>query len=249
MPQPRLAPHRPSRTPGTSSFRARLLLWRMRVGLVALLLGAAATLAVAELKPPPEATSPVLVASEDLEAGTELAPGDVQLTAWPDSLVRPEGAVSISAVTGRRLAVAVPAGLPVVEGVLAADGFDAPVPHGTVVAPVRLADPAVAALLRPGDRVDVLGDGSDAPLARSEEGDSPDDASADTAGSARILARGALVVAGQTRLDGSADALGALRATAQDATEPLVLLAVAPADARALAAAGAWADLTVAILP
>lgn len=247
MPQTRPAPHRPSRTPGSSSFRVRLLLWRTRAALVALLLGAAATLAVAELRPPPEATTSVLVAADDLEAGAELAPGDVQLTAWPDSLVRPAGAVSVTAITGRRLAVAVPAGLPVVEGLLAADGFDAPVPHGTVVAPVRLMDPAVAALLRPGDRVDVLGDG--APPARPQEDGSPGDAPEDEDGAARVLARGALVVAGQTRLDGSAGGLGALRATAQDATEPLVLLAVAPADARALAAAGAWADLTVAILP
>lgn len=63
----------------------------------------------------------------------------------------------VTDVLGRTLAVAVPEGLPLVPGLLIDD--DATPPEGTVVVPVRFADTGVAAVLRPGMRVDVVAAG------------------------------------------------------------------------------------------
>jgi hypothetical protein len=122
--------------------------------------------------------------------------------------------------------------LPLVGDVLARGLVDGP--PGTVVATVRLADPAVATLLAPGMRVDVL--------AATEDG---------TPG--RSLARGALVLApprsaghaatGTVGLTSSTVAGG----TSADSSPP-VLLAVAPDEAAALAGAGISAVLSAVIV-
>ena len=57
---------------------------------------------------------------------------------------------------GRVLAGAVRAAEPLTDARLVGPGLTALLPAGQVAAPVRLADLAVAALVRTGDRVDVL---------------------------------------------------------------------------------------------
>jgi Flp pilus assembly protein CpaB len=57
---------------------------------------------------------------------------------------------------GRVLAGAVRAGEPLTDARLVGPGLTALLPPGQVAAPVRLADLAVAGLVRTGDRVDVL---------------------------------------------------------------------------------------------
>ncbi|CAN5198025.1 hypothetical protein BH11ACT1_BH11ACT1_05950 [soil metagenome] len=194
----------------------RVLLWRARLPVAALLLGLACAVVVSELRPAPAQTSPVTVAADPLTAGHVLVASDLRLTDMPSALV-PSGAPTTSEpLVGQTLAVGVPAGLPIVDGILVHDPVAGP--PGTVVVAVRLADPAVAGLLAPGTRVDVL-------------------AAADDGGTGRGLARGALVLASPGRTGHEVEG-----------SSPPVLLAVAPAEAAALAGAGPSALLSAVIV-
>ena len=191
----------------------RLLLWRARVPLTALAVLASCAVVVDALRPSPEPHLDVVVASRALEAGTELETGDLRVASWPRRLA-PDGARdAVDSVRGSTLAVAVPAGMPLVAGVLADESLWADAPTGSVAAPVRLADSEVAGLLRTGDRVDVL--------AVAFEG-----------GPAARLARGALVLRGPARADSAG---GGLLGGMAAAPSGLVLLAVTPDEATRLA--------------
>jgi Flp pilus assembly protein CpaB len=133
--------------------RARLVAWRARRPLAALCAGLAALVAVDLARPAELPTAHVLVAARDLPLGAELTDDDVALDAVPVALL-PAGLGAPEDVLGRRLAVPVPAGLPVVPELLVDDATAGP--PGTVVVPVRFADAGVAAVLRPGMRVDVV---------------------------------------------------------------------------------------------
>lgn len=104
------------------------------------------------LQPGGAGTTAVRVAARDLGAGTVLAPGDLTTVELPTALV-PAGLTEAPA--GRTLASPLRSGEPVTDVRLAAPGLMAGHP-GRVGIVVRLPDPAVAALLRPGDEVDVL---------------------------------------------------------------------------------------------
>ncbi|WP_188037840.1 SAF domain-containing protein, partial [Actinotalea sp. JY-7885] len=173
--------------------------------------------------PPPPATTPVVVVARDVAAGTVLDDDDVRLGGLPARCV-PAGAGQDPAdVVGRTVTVALPAGLPLVTGVMAGERFDVDPPDGTVVVPVHLAT-AVATTLRAGDRVDLV-------AARDTWGPS-DDVTQDPAPPApSVLAHGALVVEVRT----AADADGGLGAGTA-AADPTVLVAVPPDEGRALAA-------------
>ncbi|WP_318306146.1 SAF domain-containing protein [Amycolatopsis solani] len=99
-------------------------------------------------------TDPTVVAAHDLPAGASLRAADVRLADLPGD-ARPSGALSsLDLVDGRSLAGAVRAGEPLTDVRLAA--IPAPGDPGTATVPVRLADAAVAELLTPGSRVDVV---------------------------------------------------------------------------------------------
>lgn len=137
-----------------------------------------------------------------------------------------DGAVTAAHVVGRTLAVAVPEGLPLVEGVLASEEWWAEAPAGSVAAPVRLPDPELASLVRVGDRVDLYG----TPL----EG-----------GEAEVLARRALVLAGP----GSSDIEGGgLFGTATPTASALILVAVTSAEARGIASRTATAVVSAVLV-
>ncbi|WP_224392367.1 SAF domain-containing protein [Pseudonocardia sp. ICBG1293] len=180
---------------------------------------AVAAVVVALLPAPGAERVPVLVAARDLGPGTALGPADVLVAAWPPALA-PAGALTTSAaVTGRLLAGPVTAGEPIGELRLvgpalavAAGGPDAS------AVPLRPADPAVAALLSPGSRVDVVAAGPDG---------------------ARVLAARAGVVAVLPPAPGAAGA----RAD----PGPLVLVALPEAEATAVAAATLAGEVTVTL--
>lgn len=122
---------------------------------------AVAALALALRPPPPPAaaaptTTPVVVAAADLPAGAVLTADDLGTAAWPPDLVPSGAAVDAAALDGRVLAAPVRRGEPLTDARVVGPGLWSRVPLGEVAVPVRLADLAVAALLRPGDRVDVL---------------------------------------------------------------------------------------------
>jgi pilus assembly protein CpaB len=136
--------------------RARLLR-RARVVLAGLLLAVAGLTAMPR---PPGATGPggveVLVAAHDL-AGGVLTAADLRTVRLPAAAV-PAGALPADgSVVGRTLAGAVRRGEPLTDArVVGPELARLAAGSGSVAAPVRLADPAVAGLVRPGDRVDVV---------------------------------------------------------------------------------------------
>lgn len=202
------------------------MLWRARLPFAALCLGVAALLAVDEVRPAPAVTVDVLVAARDLPAGSTLTSADVRTAALPPSAALPAArAAGHATLVGQRTAVPVPEGLPLVPGVLAGGRLTGP--PGTVVTAVRLADAAVARLLTPGDRVDVL--------AASAQG-----------GPGTAVARRALVLPSPADATGGTGLLGGSTAAAEAA--PL-MVAVRPEEAAAVAGAAGTADLSAVVVP
>lgn len=209
--------------------RPPLRLARPRGGIVgalrwlvaAALLGLAALLLVAGQ--PPAAATPtttVLVAARDLSGGVALTRADLRTARLPRSLL-PRGALlDVSAVLGRSPSGPVRSGEPLTDvrllgpALLRASGAE----H-LVAAPVRIADPGAVALLRPGDRVDVIAGAGTAP----------------GAGSAQVVAADLPVIGVPP---GSAD--GA-------AEGALVVLAASPAVAARLVGTAATARLSVTV--
>lgn len=143
----------------------------------------------------------------------------------------------LAAVLGARLAVAVPAGMPLVPELIADPSGAGP--PGTVVVPVRFADAGVAHVLRPGMRVDVI-------AAPRLDGETP----------ARV-AEGAVVL---TPSDGSAgtadgsggsdgaDAGGGLLGGTEASPDAPVLLAVTPDESVTLGGAVGTRSLAAVIV-
>lgn len=129
----------------------RHLLLRRRL-LAALLSGVAAVAAVRAASPPPPPTVAVTVAARDLPAGATLAAGDVRTRAYPVDAA-PEDLAPTA--VGRVLAAPVTRGEPLTRVRLVGPGL-AHAQSGQSVLPVRLSDAGVAALLRPGDEVDLM---------------------------------------------------------------------------------------------
>ena len=116
--------------------------------------GAVAT-ALPVLAPDPAPGTTVVAAAHDLQPGAPLVAADLAQVVLPTAVV-PVGVLTLQATAlGRLVAGPVRRGEPLTDvrllgaGLLASD-------RGLVAAPVRLADPAEAALLHAGDRVDVL---------------------------------------------------------------------------------------------
>lgn len=210
--------------------RWRVLLWRARLPFAATMLGCAVALGLADLRPEPPPRVAVVVAARALDAGTPLAAADVTVVDVPPDAVADGAHRDPRDVVGRAVVVAVPPGLPVVDALLRDDRLSSAGPPGTVVVPVRLADPGVADLLRPGDRVDLFAAATSASGAPVAE---------------RLAAR-ALVLPHpeQPAGEGSAGLLG----TPTTDTGTLTLVAVAPEHAAALAGASAWAGIAAVVV-
>ena len=155
----------------------RILLWRSRPVLVACLAVVIALAVARQMAPPPEGTRPVVVTARAIAVATQLAAADVRVARVPPRLVPDEAVTDPALPVGRTTAVALPRGVPVVPSMLDDGRFGWTAPSGTVTVPVRLVDPAVAALLRPGDRIDLVAPGHDL-----------------DGGTAVVVARGALVL-------------------------------------------------------
>jgi pilus assembly protein CpaB len=164
----------------------------------------------------------VVVAAADLGAGAVLGASDLALLSLPAGAVPDGVAAAVDQVTGQVLAGPLRRGEPVTDVRLVGPGLWSQVPAGQVAAPVRLADLAVATLLRPGDRVDVLATTADA-------------------GRAEVVAAGALVV--------SAPPVDATDPPAADGDAGLLVLAVPAETAARLAAAATNSTLTVTLGP
>jgi Flp pilus assembly protein CpaB len=165
----------------------------------------------------------VVVAGRDLAAGTELSAADLAVARLPPE-VAPAGSVTDpSDLAGRVLAGSMRAGEPLTDVRLVGAGLTALLEPGQVAAPVRLADLAVAALVRTGDRVDVLASPPDADRAET------------VVAGALVLATGAA----------ASDEPG----VGTDPAAGLLLVAVDGATAARLAAAATSSTLTVTLTP
>lgn len=231
------------RLPETVRRRLRLLGWRTRRPLAALCAGLAVLVAVGLLRPADPPTVRVPVAARDLALGAVLAARDVRVAELPRALVPaavagaagpagtggPPADAPADALVGRRLAVPVPVGFPLVAELFVADAATGP--PGTVVVPVRFADAGVAAVLAPGMRVDVV-------AAAPHDGDD-----------ATRLARSAVVLAPRGGAADTAGSGGGLLGGGPSASEsPPVLLAVDPEESVALSGATASRVLSAVIV-
>lgn len=125
-----------------------------RRALAALCVGLAVWTGLRVVAGPTPATTPVLVAAHDLPAGSVVEADDLVSRSFPPALVTP-GALGADDLLGRTLAAPVSRGEPLTRVRLAAPGLLAGYP-GLVAVPVRLPDADSVALLRIGDRVDLL---------------------------------------------------------------------------------------------
>lgn len=113
---------------------------------------------------------PVLVTAVEIPAGATVRAADVAVREWPAELV-PTGALRApEAAQGRVLVGAAHPGEPLTDLRLVGAG---PVPNGAAAVPVRIADAAVAALLVPGTRVDVVTVGAHSEQATVLAADAP----------------------------------------------------------------------------
>ena len=106
----------------------------------------------------PVPTIPTVVATADVAAGEVVGPDDVDVTQWPAASRPPPASSDPATIVGRRAAAAIRSGEPLTEqrvmgpSLLAATGPNA-------VAVALPSDPlAASGLVRPGDRVDVVGE-------------------------------------------------------------------------------------------
>ncbi|HSI92190.1 MAG TPA: SAF domain-containing protein [Jiangellaceae bacterium] len=133
----------------------RAALWHRRL-LAAGLAAAAVALIIHAAQPTPPATTPVLVAARDLPGGATLTDADLATAdVLPETV--PDGALpDVSAGLGRLLAGPVRAGEPITDvrltGPSLVDGWG----DDLVAVPVRIADPGVVTMVRPGDRIDLI---------------------------------------------------------------------------------------------
>ena len=181
-------------------------------------MAAAVATALPTLAPPPVPAVGVVAAAHDLSPGSPLVAADLRSVSLPRS-VAPEGALtSFASALGRVLASPVRRGEALTDVRLLGSGLLLR-GRGLVAAPVRLADPATAALLHAGDRVDVLAVPTEPRVTTS----------------ATSVAAGLQVLAvpspGQSDPDGA-----------------LVVLAATPATALRLAAAAVGSRLSITVL-
>lgn len=129
--------------------------WRRALRLRRLAAGAlvAVALVLALTPEPGTAEVAVVVAAADLASGRTLDAAAVELRRYPGALV-PAGALGDpDGAVGRVLIGAARTGEPLTDARLTGAG---PLASDAAAVPVRLADAGVAALLRPGSRVDVV---------------------------------------------------------------------------------------------
>lgn len=212
--------------PGAVRELRRAVGWHRRL-LAAGLAAASVALAISALSPPPPAAVEVVTAGRDLPPGVVLTAADLATARLPPAVV-PAGTLRPGApLAGRVLATAIRRGEPLTDvrlvgrPLLAALAGD-----GLVAAPVRIADAASVTLLRPGDLLDVLTAGSPGGL-------TADGSPAPPAAAAATVATGVTVL---TVPSVGPDGVGGDGA--------LVLLAVRPETATALARAAATSRLS-----
>jgi Flp pilus assembly protein CpaB len=124
--------------------------------LAAGLAAAAVALGLGVVAPPPAPTAPVVVAAADLPGGGVLSAEDLRVRRYSPATLPSGASATAERLLGRVLAAPVRAGEPVTDVRVVGPGLVRGYGPGRVAAPVRIADADSVALVRVGDRVDVL---------------------------------------------------------------------------------------------
>lgn len=191
--------------------------------LAATLAAAATALAIGAVRPDPPATTGVVTAARDLAAGSRLSAHELRVRHVPASAV-PDGALAEARdAVGQVLAAPVRRGETLTDVRLVGGASARAYGPGRVGTPVRIADPGVASLLRPGSLVDVLA--------------VPTAAGLDATGPAKVIAAKVRVVS----LPETTDTAGG--------SGTLVVVAATPEQAAALTRAAAGSRLSVTLQP
>ncbi len=214
-----MPPHatpRPDRT-AQSARRRQLLrtrLWRWRVAATCLALGATTAAVVGALRVPDAPTRPAVALARDTAPGERLA---LTIARLPTHLGPACAVTTPGEIEDETLVVALPAGTLLCPSMLASSPAHGLARDGDVVVPVTLTDPAVAAALKPGDRVNLV-------RGRTADGD----------GQTRIVARSALVLPSRAGGDTSSGSGLLGPATGTGSATTTVLVAVRPDEGLAL---------------
>lgn len=120
------------------------------------LVGAGALLLLAD-RSAPVATQPTAVATVELGVGQVVQPSDVQVVEWPTSH-RPAGATATTdELIGRHTTTAISAGEPLTPARVVGPAAVAALGSGLAAVPLPEDPLTSAGLVRPGDRVDIVG--------------------------------------------------------------------------------------------
>jgi Flp pilus assembly protein CpaB len=214
-------------------WRRAVALRRLAAGVLVLV---AAVLTVAGAAAPSVAGAPVVLARRDLAPGTAVGPDDVGVGSRPPETVPAGVLTAVGDAVGRRPVGPVRAG-EVLTDVRLVGPESARAAAGTADAagvPLRLADPAVAALVRPGALVDVVGGAGvgGAGVGGAGGGGAGVGGAGDRAGT--VLTRGARV-------------LTVLPGEERSASPPLVLVALPGPEAARVAAATVGQEVTLTL--
>lgn len=149
----RLVPARlagPGRRPTWARTRLRRV---VSAGLVA----TAAWVAMSAFLPQPAPRGvPIVVVAADLMAGHVLTLGDLVVADWPEDLSPGDAVAHPGELVGKALGAGMSRGEPVTAARIRGLGLLTGVTPGLVAAHVRLADPAMAGMVAPGDHVDLI---------------------------------------------------------------------------------------------
>jgi Flp pilus assembly protein CpaB len=135
---------------GSLTYLTRTIGWHRRLLAAGLAAGAVAA------EPEPGPTVPVVTAARDLPGGSTIVSDDVRTSDVPPALVPVAALASIDAAVGRVLAGPVRAGEPLTDVRLVGPDLLATWGNDLVATPVRIADPGVIGLVRPGDVLDLI---------------------------------------------------------------------------------------------
>jgi Flp pilus assembly protein CpaB len=122
----------------------------------ALLVGAAAWAALAELAPAPPATVPTLVASRDIAVGEALGPENLATRDLPTDAVPPGAENNLGAASGMRAATPIGVGEVLTDTRTSTDRLLEGAGEDRVGAYVPVQEPPLLSLVVPGAHVDVL---------------------------------------------------------------------------------------------
>ena len=148
-----------------STPQLRRLIARHRHLITAALSALAVASALSALAPHQPALRLVVVANRDLPSGITVTAADVRTVGFPNS-VAPDGAMSdIADAVGHVLSGAVRRGEPLTDRRLLGRSILSAADRGAVASTVHIADGDALALVEPGDHVDVLAAGDNAPAA------------------------------------------------------------------------------------